>query len=607
MTIRPGDDGYYHPTTEAEVAELVLAAKRDKKSLRVRGAGHSVAAAIYTRGYDGDGKPPADAYQLMLDKLRAIGPLVKDGDDHAIVEVEAGCNLGKNPYDPTKTSTWANSLNYFLQQNGYALDDLGGITHQTLGGFLSTGSSGGSIKYSIDDDLVGITFVDGNGVVHSVSKDDADTKKRDMFFAAGVSMGLLGVITRVKLRVRKTYNLKGDQVTGAYNDLPVDLFGDGAPGKPDLETFLDTTDYTRLMWWPQTGFERMQVWRASRIDPTPDFKPIPYEELGDDPVLSSLAGSLFYTILGNLSDVAAVPKKLAPWFQHLEGAIAQDADVNACARPPTAFDKKIELEKVLEYLRKKLSAALAHHAAPENDARSSGLFQKIEKRIEGTFGDVVAWVITHLIELLLDGVLISPLAQWLANWLAPHLPALMPDILKIFVTDGTVTFQDTWMCGLPMDNQMDDQLWPTWFTELWIPIEKTKDVMNAMKAFYAGGGDPKVSFERTGAFSCELYAAKKSEFWMSASYGKDVFRVDVFWFALNAGDPAKVFYPQFWDLLAQFDLRPHWGKFLPEPASTYRDYYRKQLPRMDDFLKLRAELDPDGVFLTPYWRDHLGV
>ncbi len=32
--------------------------------------------------------------------------------------------------------------------------------------------------------------------------------------------------------------------------------------------------------------------------------------------------------------------------------------------------------------------------------------------------------------------------------------------------------EDRWFIGLPMDNQMDGLLMPTWFTELWIPSRR---------------------------------------------------------------------------------------------------------------------------------------
>lgn len=606
--IQRGADGFFHPEREDEIVDLIVWAKTIKKQIRVRGSGHSVVQAIYTDGYEGSGEPPGGNVDIMLDKYRAIGQVTPiEGDpDHATVTVEGGCNLGKNPYDPTKTSTWRNSLNYTLQKSGWALDDLGGITHQTVSGFLSTGSSGGSLCYSIDDDLIGIRIIDGTGTIHDLSRDDPDPAKRDMFFAAGVSMGLLGIISKVTFKVRKSFNLFGAQVTNATDKCGIDFFGDGTKEKPSLEKFLRDTPYTRLMWWPQKGFTRMQVWQAARMAPMPNFEPKPYQELGDSPEIASLAGSLFYTLIGNLDDVSVVPSKLGAWYQHLEGAIdGSDDDVNACCAPkPRA---KIDKGEVLAFLKGRLAHAMKSAPPAKDSEHTQSILKSIDIKIEGAFSDVLASIVTKLIELLLDGALSSHLAQILASFLKKEMPNLIDTILGLFVTDGTDDFWDSWMCGLPMDNQMDDQLWPTQFTELWVPVEKTKDVMLALKAYYDGGGDPKTAYDHTGAFSCELYAAKKSPFWMSPSYGTDVFRVDVFWFALNAGAPTDSFYPPFWEILKPFAFRPHWGKFLPAASAEWRAHYRACFPKFDDFLALRAKLDPDQVFVSDYWRRHFGI
>ena len=34
------------------------------------------------------------------------------------------------------------------------------------------------------------------------------------------------------------------------------------------------------------------------------------------------------------------------------------------------------------------------------------------------------------------------------------------------------------------------QLWNTEFTELWIPLDRTQEVMTALQTFYAASGDP---------------------------------------------------------------------------------------------------------------------
>jgi hypothetical protein len=181
-------------------------------------------------------------------------------------------------------------------------------------------------------------------------------------------------------------------------------------------------------------------------------------------------------------------------------------------------------------------------------------------------------------------------------------PAILPLICKFFVQDGeNQPFQDVWYNGIPMDNQMSDRLMPVWFTELWIPIEKTQEVMTTLLNFYSEGP------QNTGAFSCEIYATKSSPFWMSPSYQTNVIRIDVFWFANNSGDPVE-FYKPFWALLQQYNFRPHWAKYLPEGDSPQGVTYLKSVyPRWNDWMALREQMDPGQVFVSDYWRGHLGI
>lgn len=624
--IGQGPDGYYHPASEEELRALVAHAYERWLPLRVRGSGHSVAQAIYTTGFDGEGRPPEGAIDVMLDQYISVA-ITPDPLDpsHAIAEVDAGCHLGRDPYDPTGTSTWKNSLNYLLQTaipgRSYALADLGGISHQTVSGFLATGSSGGSILYSVYDNITRLRLIDGTGAVHDVSRDDPDPRKRDLFFAAaGASLGLLGVVSKVWFRVGPSYNISGSQVTTGAADASIDFFGD-QPAKLSYEEFLRHTPYTRQMWWPQHDFERMQVWQASRLEPSPDFTPKPYEELGRAPQISALAGSLFYTIIGNLSDISAVPARLDDWYKHLDGFIAGGPDQNACApTPAVAHGQKLTVADVLAWIRTNMGQAIQAHAQRaadsadfERDAKAlldeaaPHLGDAVRSKADSALHDILAEVITKLIELLLNAALSTSAAQILANWLARYVPYLIKDILDPFVPNGTQDFQDTWMCGLPMDNQMDDQLWPTEFTELWIPVDQVTSVMQALRDFYRANGDAVQAYQHTGAFSCELYAAKASPFWMSPSYGADMFRVDVFWFGLNAGSPSDQFYPMFWELLERFKFRPHWAKVLPSASDRWRAYYRQNVPMLERFLELRKAMDPRQIFVSEYWRDHLGI
>ena len=150
MIARSGD-GYYHPSTEEEVVALVQYAAANSLQIRVRGASHSTAWSIFTDPVNGkpenrtlDRLPPAGPnLDLVLDQMNGLNWI---DEANGVVEAEAGIHLGADPYDPVGVATLENSLLYQLFQKGWALNDLGGITHQTISGFLATGSSGGLVR-----------------------------------------------------------------------------------------------------------------------------------------------------------------------------------------------------------------------------------------------------------------------------------------------------------------------------------------------------------------------------------------------------------------------------------------------------------------------------
>lgn len=504
--------GYYLPKNEEEIRALIQRASSQGKELRVRGSGHSVPQSIWTTQFREKSTKDGNL-NLLLDLYNQVLHIDKKKKQ---ITVQSGCHLSIDPFNLTGNSTVENGLLYQIDKLGWALNDLGGITHQSIGGFLATGSSGGSTTYSIEQNILSFRLIDGDGRIIECSK----TKNKEIFFAAGVSVGLLGVISTVTFQCIDKYDIIGQEAIYHIKDSAIDLFGSGDKLRPSLEKFLRDTEYTRLMWWPQSGVEKIVIWQAKRMvkkdynqltNPPlgpgkSDFKPSPYKEMGDHPWLAEFGAGMFYTILGNLNRLGIIGKIINM------------------------------------FLGKILPAVLNVFVQADSDKKA-------------------------------------------------------PD------TGKPQVFWDTWWQGLPMDNQMSDKLMPTEFTELWIPIEKTGEVMRAMCDHYVKHG-----LRATGTYCCELYAAKKSPFWLSPSYSKDVFRVDVFWFSKNSGNPAKSYYPQFWELLKPYAFRAHWGKYLPNGESdTGWRYLKAGYPHWDDFMKLRTKHDPNNIFLTQYWKQHLGI
>jgi D-arabinono-1,4-lactone oxidase len=573
----PAADGFHHPSSEAELVELVKAAYAEGLQLRVRGAAHSVAHAVYTdpagaipNQTNQQSPPPGPNLNVMLDLYR--GWSVRD-EGRKLVEAEAGIHLGADPSDPTGKATLETSLLWQLaQEKGWTLQDTGGISHQTVSGFTATGSSGGSVKYSANRNLWGFRIVDGRGEVHEVTREDEDP---ELFYAMCPNLGLLGVVSTIILECVDAFNIKGQEATTTVETCPADIFGEGGePNRPSLAQFLQDHDFARLEWWPQRGADRILTWQAERIQPEPNFEPKPYTEFGDDPETEQYLFGLLFTIVGNLDDLSQAKAKLEDDFD--------------------------QLQKVLELLGEK-------DLGPLGEALGKALAAAIKLGVDAAI------------------TLLEPMAPTIKR----ELPSFFPNLVDVFVPldadkEGAEKgqpqyFQDWGWRGLPMDNQASDVLLPTEFTEAWVPLSRAPEAMRLLRDYFDQPKEASEALVRTGTFAWELYAVMRERFWLNAAYsdGEDewregALRIDVYWFTENAADPVETLFAGFWSMLrdAEMPFRLHWGKFQPAYAEGDRswvEFFHSQYPRWDDFLSLRAERDPNNIFLTDYWRDRFGL
>lgn len=503
-TIIIGTVQYYLPADIKELQLLINEARHKQKKIRIRGSYHSVPAAV-----DSD----SDGLFVMLSHMNKV---VID-KSKKIVTVEAGCHLGYDKVDPTGTSTPGNSLFVQLDVAGFALPDMGGIIHQTVGGFLSTGAAGGSLKDTFNESLQEFTFIPADKDFPdpiTVSCSDLNT---DLFYAMGVSMGLLGIIVSATFSIIPRFNIRGKELTTTFSDCSIDMSGLNQGSKKSLHDFLLQTDFKRLFWYPQPRVSKVVVWQARKMQPDEDeyFIRKPYKEL----------------------------------------------------------------------------------------SRSNQVFAGIVFRIIGHS----SWIATSRF--------------WNKLFYTYIFPAILFLFVRLDKKDAKekpvprITFEDYWYSSLPMDNSISDKLFPVKFTELWIPFDDDapKDIVaevlqelnNLFQVMYKDGEVPHPG----GDFCIELVAGKKSKFWMSPAYGsKNVLRVDVFWFGKNAGSPSECYYPLFWNALQKFNFRCHWGKYLPDANGSQGAHYLRSLyPRWDDFMNLRKKYDPENIFLTAYWKEHLGL
>ena len=295
-----GPDGFYHPANEADVIALVEFARANGHQIRGRGATHSMSWSIYTDPEHGNPPnrtlqqrpPPGDAINLAFDRMRGI-----DWIDEAkgIVEAEPGINLGYDPRDPFHVSTLENSFLHQIFEKGWAVNTLGGITHQALAGFTLTGSVGGSTRHAWDN-AIAFRMVDGTGKAEWIEKGSPQ------FDAVSTSMGLLGIVTKMRMQLVPMFNIEGTEITTPASgpDAPMDLFGPGSASQPSLQQYLRDTPYTRIVWWPQKGAERIQTWQAKQV-PFTDQDLKPYQQFTPDfgGQTEQLFASMFFVLLGN--------------------------------------------------------------------------------------------------------------------------------------------------------------------------------------------------------------------------------------------------------------------------------------------------------------------
>ncbi len=615
-------DGCYHPATEAELCALVAEAHRNGWQLRVMGSSHSVWRAIVTDHFDGP-RTPAGEVAVVLDRYTRVFEAREDParPGEKLVEVQAGCHVGISPRRPAQArvieqpadsdiyepspwhdGSWEKSLTSILHhRDGLALPDLGGISHQTVAGFLSTGSAGGTVKWSVHEAIVALRVIDGTGQAKTLTIDGDDP---DWFRAAGVGLGLCGVISTVTFRVVPTFDVVGREAASTVMKSPDCDFYANRPHErlPSLEQFLLDTDYVRIMWWPQYDFDRLVTWQATRapFEPRRDIEP--YREIARFPIASQVGISVIYTLMAYMED----PSRALGELTRLRKAV-----------------RRGEHPGLVEWLRKWApppDPAQPYPPQEKNPWLSAFLeFLKGDRHSPVTLG--AAWI--RLVELFVTGtdevlatVVQLPFFSPLMRALGQLIPANISTLYALFIETGpggapkVQHFADRGFLGLPMDNQMDDIILPTWFTELWVPFTpgdgRVQQTIATLRKHFDADGTPQGAYEATGAFAFELYAGRKDEtFFLSPATGQHVFRVDAFWFAKNPADPVTTFFPKLWNVLEPLGFRLHWGKFLPQPNSS--NPLTARYPEWLRWKAVRERVDPANVFLTSYWKQHLGL
>jgi L-gulonolactone oxidase len=166
-------------------------------------------------------------------------------------------------------------LNRVLAEHGLALPNLGDIDAQTVAGALATGTHGtGAALGCLSTFVTGLRLVTADGSVLECS----EAERPDVFAAARVGLGALGVVSEVTLRCAEAFVLLAQERPEPLADV--------LAGLPEL---IEGNDHFEFYWFPYT--ERVQSKRNNRV-PAND-RPLPrWREWLDDRFLSNIAYSV---------------------------------------------------------------------------------------------------------------------------------------------------------------------------------------------------------------------------------------------------------------------------------------------------------------------------
>ncbi len=174
VTSRPSAIRY--PATLDEIAALVQECRTANRHLRVVGAGHSFTPLVAT-----------DDMLVSLDHYTGLESIDAQNNTATV-----------------KAGTRIKALGEMLFQQQLAQENLGDSDVQTIAGAISTGTHGTGIQFgSISTQVCALKLVSGDGTVVECS----ETQNRELFKAAQVGLGALGIIVSVTLRVLPAYKL----------------------------------------------------------------------------------------------------------------------------------------------------------------------------------------------------------------------------------------------------------------------------------------------------------------------------------------------------------------------------------------------------------------
>ncbi|MBJ9371136.1 FAD-binding protein [Acinetobacter sp. TGL-Y2] len=166
--------------------------------------------------------------------------------------------------------------------------------------------------------------------------------------------------------------------------------------------------------------------------------------------------------------------------------------------------------------------------------------------------------------------------------LTKSFPALNPKLQKllgVFIKPTTFVDWSSQIFPTPRETKFNEM-------EYQIPVESGMECLEAVLTALKNA-------KAQTFFPVEFRFVKGDDIWLSPFYQQDSISISVHQYHKQA--PNQLF-DEIEPIFQHYRGRPHWGKMHNMGASQLQALY----PKWDDFMQLRAQLDPTQKFLNPY-------
>ncbi|KAH6668187.1 D-arabinono-1,4-lactone oxidase-domain-containing protein [Halenospora varia] len=252
---------YIQPASLPEISKALRLAHRCRRRITTAGCGHSPSSMTST-----------SSWLMNLDKFNKILDVDKE---KCVVRMQAGIRLYQ--------------VGEELDKVGLAMPNLGSINQQSIAGAISTGTHGSTLRHGILSASIlklKITLASGE------TKECGPGKNEELFRAALLSLGALGVISEITFQAVPAFTLAWKQIV----DRDVVMFNDW---EKDL---WKQTEFVRVWWFPYT--RRAVVWTAEKTTEPERAPPKSYYDAW-----------LGYHIYHNLLYLGHYVPRVLPWVE----------------------------------------------------------------------------------------------------------------------------------------------------------------------------------------------------------------------------------------------------------------------------------------------------